>query len=242
MSYNLSSKFVFNNVLAVIPARGGSKGIPDKNIKMLVGKPLIAHTIDAAIHSNHINRVVVSTDSQEIQKISKAYGAEIIKRPSEISGDTASSESALLHALDYLEENEGYKPDLIVFLQCTSPLTLPEDIDSTIQVLMNEGADTALSVAPFHYFLWKRKEDGSVIGINHNKDVRQLRQEREDQYLENGAIYVMNAKGFKINKHRFFGKTAQYIMPKERSLEIDEPVDLRIAEVLIQDSHTFILE
>ena len=221
-------------ILAIIPARGGSKGIRRKNVRLLAGKPLIAHTIEHARQASSISRVVVSTDDSEIAAVSEQYGAQVVWRPAEISGDTASSESALLHALEYLQEAEGYEPDIVVFLQCTSPLTLPEDIDGTVQVLLDAGADSALAVTPFHYFLWRRDEHGDAVGINHDKRVRPLRQQREPQFLETGAVYVMRTEGFRKAKHRFFGKTAMYVMPPERCLEIDEPVDFIIAETLLR--------
>lgn len=223
------------DVLAIIPARGGSKGIPRKNVQLLAGKPLIAHTIEHALHAHSVDRVIVSTEDPEIAAVSEKYGAEVIWRPEDISGDKASSESALLHALKHLHETEGCTADLVVFLQCTSPLTLPEDIDGTIKMLIDENADSALAVTPFHYFLWTKKKEGDAVGINHNKKERLMRQEAEPQFLETGAVYVMRTKGFKKAKHRFFGKTAMYIMPPERCLEIDEPVDLRIAEVLMRE-------
>lgn len=222
-------------IAAIIPARGGSKGIPDKNIKILSGQPLISYTIENAKRSGLIERVFVSTDSLEIERISKAYGAEVILRPPEISGDRSSSEEALLDALKQIEEKNSLVPDILVFLQCTSPLTLPEDINGTIQVLLDEKADSAFSAAHFHYFLWKREPDGDSAGINHNKKVRPLRQEREAQFLETGAVYAMRANGFKEAKFRFFGKTAMYVMPAERCLEIDEPFDLVLAESRLLD-------
>jgi N-acylneuraminate cytidylyltransferase len=156
-------------------------------------------------------------------------------QPAGISTYTASSELALFHTLEYLDETEGYNPDLVVFLQCTSPLTLAEDIDGTVQVLFDQEADSSVAVTPFHYFLWRWDANGDAIGVNHDKRVRPLRQERDLQYLETGAVYVMRTKGFKEAGHRFFGKTAMYVMPPERCLEIDEPIDLRIAEVLMTE-------
>ena len=221
--------------LAIIPARGGSKGVPRKNIHPLGGKPLIAYSIEQARRARLVNRVVVSTDDTEIAAVSQGYGAEIVWRPEKISSDSASSESALLHTLEHLQKSEGYKPDILAFIQCTSPLTLVEDIDGTIQTLMDKGADSALAVTSFHYFLWKEQASGDTIGINHEKQVRLLRQEREPQFLETGAVYTMRVSGFIQTRHRFFGKTAIYIMPPERHLEIDEPVDFRIAEVLLRE-------
>jgi len=222
-------------ICAIIPARGGSKGVPRKNVRLLAGKPLVAYTIEYAHQAHSVDRVVVSTDDAEIAAVSKQYGAEVVWRPAEISGDTASSESALLHTLDHLRQTEGYEPDLVVFLQCTSPLMLPEDIDSTVEALLGENADSALAVTPFHYFLWHLNEKGDAVGINHDKHVRPMRQEREPQFLETGAVYVMRMPGFRKAKHRFFGKTTLYVMPPERCLEIDEPLDLRIAEVFMRE-------
>ena len=219
------------SILAIIPARGGSKGIPHKNLQLLAGRPLIAHTVENALKSSSINRVVVSTDDIEIASVARKYEAEVVPRPADISGDTASSEVALLHTLEQLNKEEGYEPDLIVFLQCTSPLTLPEDIDGTVTALLSEKADSALAVSPFHHFLWGRDNNGTVVSLNHDKRSRPLRQEQQAQYLETGAVYVMRTKGFKKAKHRFFGKTALYIIPRERCWEIDEPADLHIAEV-----------
>ena len=221
--------------LAIIPARGGSEGIPRKNVRLLAGKPLIAHTIGTATQASSVNRVVVSTDDDEIATISRQWGAEVVSRPAAISTYTASSELALLHTLEYLDKAEGYNPDLIVFLQCTSPLTLAEDIDGTVQALFDQEADSCLAVTPFHYFLWNWDVNGDAIGVNHDKRVRPMRQERDLQYLETGAVYVMRTKGFKEAGHRFFGKTAMYVMPPERCLEIDEPIDLRIAEVMMTE-------
>jgi len=222
-------------ILAIIPARGGSKGIPRKNVRLLAGKPLIAHTIEHAHQARSVDRVIVSTDNSEIAAVSEQYGAEVIRRPAEISGDMASSESALLHALEFLQQTKGYEPDLVVFLQCTSPLMASEDIDGTVQALLDEDADSALAVAPFHYFLWRQDKKGEVVAINHNKNVRLQRQEREPQFLETGAVYVVRTEGFKRARRRFFGKTAMCVMPLERCLEIDELVDFRVAEVLLRE-------
>jgi N-acylneuraminate cytidylyltransferase len=222
-------------ILAIIPARGGSRGIPRKNVLPLAGKPLIAYTIENARHAATVSRVVVSTDDPEIGAVSLHFGAEVVWRPAEISGDQASSEAALLYTLDSLKEIEGYQPDLVVFLQCTSPLTLPEDIDAAVQVLRDENADCALTVTPFYHFLWRRDDNGSAVGINHNILERPMRQERESQFLETGAVYVMRTQGFHAAKHRFFGKTAMSVMPPERSIEIDEPKDFIIAAGLMRE-------
>ena len=223
-----------NETLVIIPARGGSNEIPRKNVLPLAGKPLLGWTIDAARNARRVGRVVVSTDDAEIASVARRFGAEVVDRPSELSGDSASSESDLLHVLDHLEKTEGYRPDLVAFLQCTSPLTASEDVDGTIEALEREEADSALAVVPFHGFLWKPDADGGGVGINHDKHFRPLRQKREPQYLESGAVYVMKAAGLRESRHWFFGKTALYEMPGERRWEIDAPVNLEVAGVLLR--------
>jgi N-acylneuraminate cytidylyltransferase len=218
----------------VIPARGGSKGIPGKNLKRIAGQPLIALTIHAARQAKHVQRVIVSTDDPAIAAVAREHGAEVVVRPAELSNDTASSESALLHALEHLEETEGYRPQLLVFLQCTSPLTEASDIDGTIQRLLDQAADSACSVAPFHYFLWRTHGTEGADGINHDKRVRLRRQDREPEFLETGAVYVMRAAGFRSARRRFFGKTVLYETPAERVCEIDEPIDLQLAELRLR--------
>lgn len=220
-------------VAAIIPARGGSKGIPGKNLRPLRGKPMVAYAIEAALASRHVDRVFVSTDDPAIAAASVRYGAEVIHRPAELSGDTASSESALIHAIEHLRDTEAYTPDILVFLQCTSPLTLPEDIDGAVGALLDENADSALSAYASHLFLWRRDADGQAAGVNHEKTRRPRRQEREPEFAENGAVYAMRVPGFLEARHRFFGRTAIYAMPRERSVEVDDPADLELVAALI---------
>lgn len=223
-----------SEVLVVIPARGGSKGLPRKNALPLAGRPLIAHSIDAARRARLAGRVAVSTDDAEIAAIARRFGAEVVDRPAELSGDAASSEAALLHALDVYEGVEGYRPELLVFLQCTSPLTEPEDIDGTIRAMLAAGADSALAVAPFHHFLW-RGGDAGARGVNHDATLpRQRRQDREPEYLETGAVYVARVEGFRRAGRRFFGKTVFHPTPSDRCIEIDDEREMAIAELLIR--------
>ena len=220
------------NIIAIIPARGGSKGIPQKNVRPLCGKPLVAWNIQAALASKFISEVYVSTDDMEIAAAARSHGAHVIDRPQELASDTATSESALLHGLEVLE-GKGVLPDLLVFLQCTSPLTVSDDIDAAIQKFFDEKADSCFTATDFHYFVWKELADGSAEGINHDKRFRLRRQDREPQYQENGAVYVMNCLGFLQAHQRFFGRTVMSVMPQERCFEIDDPVDMEIAEVLL---------
>lgn len=218
------------DILAIIPARGGSKGIPRKNVLPLLDRPLIAHTICAAQDSRQITRVVVSTDDDEIALVARDYGAQVVMRPEELATDVARSEDALLHVLERLRVDEDYRPDLVVFLQCTSPLTSSDDIDGTIDTLLAKQADTALAVVPFHYFLWAMDGEGGAIGINHDKTFRLMRQQRAPEFLETGSVYVMKTEGFLKAGFRFFGKTAMHEISVEHWHEIDEPADFRIAE------------
>lgn len=223
-------------VAAVIPARGGSKGVPRKNIRMVGGKPLIAYMIDSAINAKMLDRVFVSTDDYEIAEVSRRYGAEVIMRPAEISGDKASSESALLHALDFLKKTENYHPDIFLMLQCTSPLTPPSEIDGVISALQNDpSADSCFAAVPFYYFLWKTDEAGTAQGINHDGGPRKRRQDLEKQYLEAGSAYAMRTEKFLEEKTRFCGRTIMYEAPDcSSNLEIDEPVDICKAEGAIR--------
>ncbi len=224
------------SILAIIPARGGSKGIPGKNIKALCGKPLIAWTIEAALAAASVDRVVVSTDHAEIAQVSRRFGAEVVLRPPEISGDLASSEAALLHALETLRQQQGYQPDVIAFLQCTSPLTMPEDIDGVVRLVLQDGYDSAVTMIPFHYFLWRQQSEGHMEGVNHVATRRLMRQERQAQYLEIGAVYAMRASGLLEEQFRFFGRIGKYILPPSRAFEIDEPDDWQRADVLLRSS------
>lgn len=225
-------------VVAIIPARGGSKGVPRKNVLPLGGKPLIAHVIEAAKGSRYVSDVIVSTDDDEIAEISRAWGAIVVARPTELATDTASSESALLHVLQSRIEAGLPRCDVVAFLQCTSPFTTSEDIDGVIAKILDEGADTALAVAPFHYFLWKQAPSGGVVGVNHQKGVRLMRQQREPEFIETGSVYAMRADMFLEIKHRFFGKTDIYVVDPEHVLEIDDPADFKLAEIKMGLMHS----
>lgn len=219
--------------LAIIPARGGSKGIPRKNLQPLAGKPLITHTIEAALGARCVKRVIVSTDDTEIANVARRCGAHVITRPQEISGDTASSESALLHTLDYLKSTEGYEPELVVFLQCTSPIRRPDDIGNAIHTLLNSNADSLLSVSPSHRFLW-RVEDGEVRSVNYDYSSRPHRQERPLELVENGSIYVFKPWVLRQFNNRLGGRIALYEMDYWSVFEVDTLEDLALCEWILQ--------
>jgi len=218
-----------NKAVAIIPARGGSKGLPGKNIKALGGIPLVARTILAAKRAEHVREIFVTTDAAEIAEVAKAYGAEIIWRPKELSGDEASSEAALLHAVHYLGTVDNRFPNF-AFLQCTSPFIQPHDIDGVL-ALLAKGYDTAFTATAFWHFIWSNS-DGGAKGINHVEGTRQRRQDRSPQYMETGAAYAIDAEQFIQKKHRFFGKIGMHIVDGLLSIEIDTPEDFALAEAL----------
>lgn len=219
-------------ITAIIPARGGSKGLPGKNIKTLANKPLIAHSIIHAKETKLVDRVYVSTDDREIAEISRDYGAEIINRPDELAGDTASSESALIHAVEQIEAT-GVVIDLVVFLQCTSPIRTGTDIDNAIKKVKTEGADSLLSVSPSHRFLWQ-EVDGVAKSINYDYRHRLRRQDMPSQYVENGSIYIFKPWVLKELNNRLGGKIALLTMSEATSWEIDSLLDFEIAESLLK--------
>lgn len=221
------------SVLAIIPARGGSKGVPRKNVRLLAGKPLLAYTIEQAKETPAVSRVVVSTDDAGIAAVAKRYGAEVVWRPPAISGDTATSESALLHALDYLRDAEGYEPDLVVFLQATSPLRQPGDIENALETLRREQADSLFSACPVEGFIWRSK-GGDVTPINYDPVRRPLRQAgTETIWEENGSIYVFAPYVLRKHNSRLGGKIAVYQMSRLDSFQVDEPGDLELMEKLL---------
>uniref|UniRef100_A0AAU3GVI8 N-acylneuraminate cytidylyltransferase n=1 Tax=Streptomyces sp. NBC_01401 TaxID=2903854 RepID=A0AAU3GVI8_9ACTN len=232
-----------STVLAVIPARGGSKGVPAKNLAQVGGVPLVARAVRACLASPEVTDVVVTTDDPAIgaaaRSAAEALGEEArlhcVQRPAAIAGDTATSEDAVLHALHTYETTaQGRKADVVLLVQCTSPFITREDIDGVATAVTREGADTAVTVAPFHGFVWR---DGSAVedgtyGVNHDKAVRPRRQDRPQDYLETGAAYAMDVEGFRTHRHRFFGHTALVPTDPARVLEIDDPHDLARARAL----------
>ena len=216
-----------SGALALIPARGGSKGIPSKNLQTVGGKSLVVRSIDAAFASQRVGRVVVSTDDSEIRAAALAVGAEVVDRPAAIAGDTASSESALLHALSILELTAPL-PDRLVFLQCTSPFTSASQIDLVLESLDDPKINSSFSVQPWHGFLWR--EDGR--GINHDPyQARQRRQDLEPTFLETGAIYVMRIAAFRQSGSRFCPPWRPVVLG-DSGPEIDSRADLALCRNL----------
>lgn len=219
--------------LAIIPARGGSKRLPRKNILDLAGKPLIAWTIEAGVKNKYIDKVAVTSDDDEILEISKRYGAEIIKRPEALASDTATTFDAIKHAIDHLE---AY--DYIVLLQPTSPLRNFSHINESIELLYTKNADAIISVCEMdHNPLWSNvlPKDGDMSHFLRDEIKNKRSQDLEKYYRINGAIYICNTKRL-LNEKSFFlhDNIFSYIMDRESSIDIDEEIDLIIAKILIE--------
>lgn len=220
-------------MLTIIPARGGSKGIPRKNVTLLAGKPLVAHSIVQARETAGVTRVVVSTDDDEIAAVSREWGAEVVPRPAEISGDKASSESALLHALDYLKEREGYEPELVVFLQATSPLRAADDMQRAIETLRREEGDSLFSACRVEGFTW-RLAGGSLTPVNYDPAKRPRRQDlKEEIWEENGSFYILKPWVLRELNSRLGGRIVMHKMDRTASFQIDEPGDFELLEHLM---------
>ncbi|MBW1853896.1 MAG: acylneuraminate cytidylyltransferase family protein [Deltaproteobacteria bacterium] len=229
-------------ILAIITARGGSKGIPQKNTRELLGKPLIAYSIQAALQSRTLNKIIVSTDNETIAHISKKYGAEVpFLRPKHLATDTATSLSVLQHAVSYLAEKEGYLADIIVCLQPTSPLRSAGDIDQAVTLCMNTGADSVVSLCKVeHHPYWMKKVvEGRVYPLMEVDDEEYpRRQDLPPVYQLNGAIYVTRKK-ILMEEERVLGEhTLAHIMSQERSIDIDTPIDLKLAELIMKGEVT----
>lgn len=221
--------------IAIIPARGGSKGIPKKNIMDFCGKPLIAWSILQAVNTPEIDEVYVSSDSDEILDVAKKYGADIIKRPDEIAGDTATSESTVEHALDVI----GYPVEIVIMLQATSPLRKPDDLSRAISQFKAERWDSAFSGGIIEDFLiWERNSNGILNSFNYDYRKRGRRQDRKPQFVENGSFYIFKPDILISSGNRLGGNIGVFLMDFWQSFEIDSMDDVKICEVIMD---TFLL-
>ncbi len=225
-------------VLAVIPARGGSKGIPKKNIISLLGKPLIQYTIEAAKSSKNISKIVVSTDNKEIAKISLELGVEIVERPKELATDIASSQSAVNHAVNSISSSK-YLPELICTLQPTSPLRDSTHIDEAIDIFKkNPKGDSLVSCIKVpHIFnpesIMRLNNKGELVNYMPSKEIKR-RQEKEILYARNGAAIYLTKKSL-ISKFIYGGTIIPYIMKEKDSIDIDNYEDLKKAELYLYE-------
>lgn len=223
-------------VCAVIPARGGSKGVPRKNVRLIGGEPLVARAIHSLLDVPAIDTVVVSTDDLEIAAVARGAGAQVIGRPDELSDDLASSESALQHALEELAVG-GSLPDITVFVQATSPFINPDDVERAISLVRDGRCDVAFSVTRSDVHLWRSGPAGAE-GVNHDQRFRLRRQDREPEFAETGAFYVMRTQGFLEHRHRFFGRIEFVEIDPTDALEIDTEHDFRLAELIHAGQNT----
>ena len=220
-------------ITAFIPARGGSKTVPGKNIKEFAGKPLIVHSIEYALNSNFIDEVVVSTDDSKITKISRDTGAAVIKRPEKLATDTATTESAIYHYLNKFSK----KPDIVVLLQATSPLRPKGSLDKALNHFTKGRYDSLLSISPTHRFFWRVKNDDTAYAEYDylNRPLRQDMKLEDMRYLENGSLYIFTRKHFEKTGNRLGGKIGYVEWPEEYSLEIDSSFDFKFAEQIFND-------
>jgi YrbI family 3-deoxy-D-manno-octulosonate 8-phosphate phosphatase len=221
--------FLPAQAVAVIPARGGSKGVPGKNVAAVGGVPLVARAVAAALAAG-IADVRVSTDDARIAAAAVAAGARVIDRPAELAGDTATSEAALLHALDVLAA-DGIEPEVLVFLQATSPFIEPVPLARAVQRVLDGEADSVLAAFETSAFLWRDGAHGAT-GVNHDAAFRPRRQDREAHHQETGAFYALRASGFREAGFRFFGRVALEPVSADRAVEIDDLHELALARVL----------
>lgn len=226
-----------SNILAIIPARGGSKGVPRKNIRVMAGRPLIEYSIRAARGSRFAPRITVSTEDAEIADVARRLGAEVpFLRPAELAGDNIPTQRVLEHALTLLHEREGYRPDWVLILQPTSPLRTARHIDSAISLLTEQGGDSVVGVClAEHSPYWMKTIDAQGVARPFLKDapVIEQRQGLPGVYRINGAIYITRPQTILRTKRILGDKTLAYVMSQEDSVDIDTEIDFWSAEHIL---------
>lgn len=222
-----------SKLLAIILARGGSKGIKKKNLKKVNNITLIERSILSLQKAKKVSDIIVSSDSTEILNISKKLGAKTLKRPKKLSTDKSSSELGWLDVLSRLNEIDVKETNYCILVQCTSPFLYPEDLDSGIRKIQRTKADVCFSSVPFKYFIWRENSNNSLSGVNHSENKGRLLRQMlfPSQYLETGAFLILNTKKFKKTKKRFFGSIT-HVNVKNPAIEIDNLYDLQIANML----------
>lgn len=226
-------------ILAIIPARGGSKGIPHKNIKDLNGKPLIAYSIEEAIKSRYIDKLIVSTEDEEIAAISKKIGVEVpFLRPKELSEDNTPGIDPILHAVKWLQD-KGYNFDYVMCLQCTSPFRKHSQIDKAIEMLIEKDADSIVSVCESEITpYWMKKIENGKLKDFLNQDIFYARrQDAPKVYRLNGAIYLAKTQILLDVKNWYTKNTLPYVMDKMSSVDIDNILDFKFAEFLMKENN-----
>jgi CMP-N,N'-diacetyllegionaminic acid synthase len=225
---------MYMEVLAVIPARGGSERIPRKNLVELLGKPLIYYTIKAAKDSKRVTRVIVSTDDDEILEVSKKFGAEVIMRPERLCRNAVSSAAAMTHAIECLRESE-YEPEIVTLLQPTSPLRDGKDIDSAVDMLLSHpDAKSLFSVCRFeHPPFWAVEMDDGYIRPVFGREKLINTELLPRLYRPNGAIGMARTEEFLKGETFYTDRTLGFLMPREKGMDVDEKLDLKIVKALM---------
>lgn len=222
-----------SRTLALIAARGGSKGIPNKNLIDFCGKPLIAWTVAQAVGARGVDLVAVSSDSEEILSVAKSAGAMAVARPLDISGDLASSELAWLHALNEIDD-PSTPFDRILALQATSPIREVSDIEQALDLFEREKLDSLLSVCEVEdYFNWRDGEYGPEP-INYDYHDRRMRQQIEKRYLENGSFYVFIPSLLRCQLNRLGGRIGMHLMERHKMFQIDRPEDVKLCVAIMR--------
>ncbi|QAA31662.1 cytidylyltransferase domain-containing protein [Clostridium manihotivorum] len=231
-----------NKIVAIIPARGGSKGIPRKNIKELNKKPLIAYSIEEALKSKYIDRVIVSTEDLEIANISKSFGAEIpFMRPDALARDNTPGIEPIIHCIEYLREVEKYDVQYIICLQCTTPLRTSVQIDEAIEKIVNSNNDSLVSVTESEIspFWMKKIVDDKLVDFIEDSTFYARRQDAPEVYTLNGAIYIAKTELLLKNRNWYTENTLSFIMDRVSSIDIDDLIDFKFAEFLLNHKENF---
>ena len=208
------------------------KGHPGKNLASLGGRSLLQRAIEACQEAASVKLCVVSTDDAAIGRVAETLGAHVVWRPESLAGDSATSESAVLHALERIESTGIALPPFGIMVQCTSPFLFSTDLDAVTHALAEGGADSCFTASRSHRFLWRIDPEGQAFAVNHDPGVRLPRQELDPEYVETGAAYGFTVDGFRLNRKRFFGRVMIAETDSWRTLEIDDQFDLDLARAL----------